>query len=345
MLPKSNLTTLCYMEKDGSYLMMHRVKKEQDVNKDKWIGVGGHFEPGESPEECLLREVKEETGLTLTSYRFRGLITFLSDRWQPEYMCLYTADGFEGELTSCLEGNLEWVKKEEVLNLNLWEGDRIFFDLLNEGAPFFSLKLRYEGDQLKEACLNGEELELLDELDENGAPTGRVGARYLMHKDGTIHATSHVWLIRPNEKSGYDVLLQKRSQGKDASPGCYDISCAGHVPSGSGYLESALRELAEELGIDAEEEDLEEIGIHDAADEEQFYGKPFINHEISRVYLYQKPVDAERLKLQKDEVESVMWMDFQELKERMKEGNLEHCLSDSEIELLEQAFQVKRGNA
>ena len=151
----SSLTTLCYIEKDDSYLMLHRVAKEHDINKDKWIGVGGHFEERESPEECLLREVKEETGYTLTSYQFRGLVTFLSDRWHPEYMCLYTADGFEGELAACDEGTLEWVPKKDIPSLNLWEGDKIFLSLLAQNEPFFSLKLSYEGDCLREAVLNG----------------------------------------------------------------------------------------------------------------------------------------------------------------------------------------------
>lgn len=157
---KSRLTTLCYLERDDQYLMLHRIVKKNDVNKDKWIGVGGHFEEGESPEECLLREVKEETGLTLTSYRFRGLITFISDRWVPEYMCLYTADGFEGQMTECQEGTLEWVPKKDLDSLNLWTGDRIFFRLLEEEAPFFSLKLCYTGDTLTQACFNGTELTL-----------------------------------------------------------------------------------------------------------------------------------------------------------------------------------------
>ena len=156
MREKSQLTTLCYIEKDGKYLMLHRVKKEKDVNKDKWIGIGGHFEEGESPEECLLREAKEETGLTLLSWQFRGIVTFISEGWPTEYMCLYTADAFEGELRECSEGTLEWVKKEELDKLNLWEGDRIFFGLLEENRPFFSLKLRYEGDNLAEWSLDGE---------------------------------------------------------------------------------------------------------------------------------------------------------------------------------------------
>lgn len=159
-MEKSVLTTLCYIEKDDSYLMLHRIKKEHDISKDKWIGVGGHFEADESPEECLLREVKEETGLTLTSWRFRGLITFQTDFWNTEYMCLYTADGYEGELLDCDEGVLEWVKKSEVLNLPIWEGDKIFFELLQAEKPFFSLKLRYEGNTLAEAVLDGKQMKV-----------------------------------------------------------------------------------------------------------------------------------------------------------------------------------------
>lgn len=159
-MQKSPLTTLCYIEKDNSYLMLHRVKKQKDVNKDKWIGIGGHFETGESPEECLLREVKEETGLTLTGFSFRGIVTFSALGWPTEYMCLYTADEFEGTLTECDEGTLEWVEKERLMSLNLWEGDKIFFRLLMEDASFFSLKLSYDGDVLTEAVLNGTTMEL-----------------------------------------------------------------------------------------------------------------------------------------------------------------------------------------
>lgn len=154
-MSKSQLTTLCYIEKEDAYLMLHRVKKKNDINKDKWVGIGGHFEMGESPEECLLREVKEETGLTLISWKFRGIITFISDAWQPEYMCLYTSDDFRGDLISCDEGELEWVKKKDLKNLKLWEGDLLFFKLLEEQAPFFSLKLRYKGEELVECVLNG----------------------------------------------------------------------------------------------------------------------------------------------------------------------------------------------
>ena len=155
---RSKRTTLCYIEKGDSYLMLHRVSKKHDVNKDKWIGIGGHFEENESPEECLLREAKEETGLTLTSWKFRGIVTFISEGWNTEYMCLYTADGYEGEIIPCNEGVLEWIRKEDLLKLNLWEGDKIFLKLLQENAPFFSLKLAYKGDVLTEAVLDGKKL-------------------------------------------------------------------------------------------------------------------------------------------------------------------------------------------
>lgn len=144
------LTTLCYIENNNKYLMLHRTKKEHDFNKDKWIGVGGKFEPDETPEECLLREVREETGLTLLSYRLRGIITFLSDKYETEYMYLYTADKYEGVLADCDEGELVWVEKEKVTDLTLWQGDKKFLDLMQSCDDFFSMKLRYEGDELVE---------------------------------------------------------------------------------------------------------------------------------------------------------------------------------------------------
>lgn len=155
----TSLSTLCYIERDGKYLMLHRIKKKNDVNKDKWIGVGGHFEADETPEECVVREVKEETGYTLTSYKYRGLVTFISGNGVTEYMSLFTADGFEGEEIQCNEGALEWVDKDKVNDLNIWEGDKIFFTLLNQGGPFFSLKLVYDGgDKLVEVALDGKQL-------------------------------------------------------------------------------------------------------------------------------------------------------------------------------------------
>ena len=152
---KMQITTLCYIEQDGKYLMLHRTKKKHDINENKWIGVGGHAEGTEGPEDCLLREVKEETGLTLTDYRFRGIVTFASEGYQTEYMCLYTADGFTGELITCNEGDLVWVSKEEVPKLPTWEGDAIFLKLLLEDEErFFTLRLVYEGDKLVEKSVH-----------------------------------------------------------------------------------------------------------------------------------------------------------------------------------------------
>lgn len=152
------MTTLCYIEKENKYLMLHRVSKKNDINKDKWIGVGGHFEERESPEDCLLREVREETGLTLTKYRFRGIVTFNADNYETEFMCLYTASEYQGNLIECDEGNLKWIEKDKLSELNLWEGDKIFLKLISEDRPFFSLKLCYKGDTLTEAVLDGKNL-------------------------------------------------------------------------------------------------------------------------------------------------------------------------------------------
>lgn len=151
-------STLCYLEREGQVLMLFRDKKKNDGNRGKWIGVGGKLKESESPDECLLREVKEETGLTLTSYALRGIVTFVSDLWETEQMYLFTADGFTGTLTECEEGTLAWKKKEELPDLPMWEGDRLFLDLLREGAPFFLMKLVYRGDRLVEARLNGKEI-------------------------------------------------------------------------------------------------------------------------------------------------------------------------------------------
>ena len=141
-------TTLCYIEKNGAYLMLHRTKKENDENKDKWIGVGGKFEFGESPHECVKREALEETGLTLIDPQYRGIVTFVSDEWGCEYMHLFTCRDFSGELKVCDEGELEWIKKEDLKRLTVWEGDKIFLDLLDKRSDFFSLKLVYEGEKL-----------------------------------------------------------------------------------------------------------------------------------------------------------------------------------------------------
>lgn len=330
------LSTLCYIEQDQKYLMLHRTVKKNDVNKDKWIGVGGHFEADESPEECLLREVWEETGYTLTSYRFRGLVTFVSGTGVTEYMSLFTADGFVGEPIACNEGELEWVDKDEVLKLNIWEGDKIFFRLLDDEEAFFSLKLVYDGkDTLVSASLNGTSMELFDVLTREGEKTGIVRERGVAHRDGSPHATSHIWVVRKNVEGGYDILLQKRSACKDSYPGHYDISSAGHVAAGGSYLESAVRELREELGIEAEAKDLHYVGIHRGEFEEEFYGKRFHDYEISQVYVYDQPLKDGDLHLQEEEVEHVRWMGLEECKKHVAEKTIPTCIYLDELEMLE----------
>lgn len=148
-------TTLCHLEKDGKYLMLHRIKKENDLNKDKWVGIGGKFEDKESPEQCNAREVLEETGLIVHSAKYRGIVTFVSDKWETEYMHIFTSNDFSGEITECNEGKLEWIDKNELLNLNIWEGDKIFLKLISSPfTPFFSLRLEYIGDKLISAILD-----------------------------------------------------------------------------------------------------------------------------------------------------------------------------------------------
>lgn len=147
-------TTTCYIEEDGKYLMLHRVKKKNDMNKGKWIGVGGKFEEGESPEECLIREVKEETGLNLNSYELKCIVTYVSNRYESEQMYVFTSSDFNGKLIECNEGNLEWIDKDKILNLNIWEGDKLFIDKIQKGDKFFTLKVEYEGDKLIDYKLN-----------------------------------------------------------------------------------------------------------------------------------------------------------------------------------------------
>ena len=140
--------TLCYIEQNGKYLMLHRTKKENDLNKDKWIGVGGKFEDKESPEECVIRETKEETGLTLKTCKLRCIVTFVSNIWETEYMYVFTSDDFEGNITECKEGELEWVDKDKIGTLELWKGDKIFLDRIKNDSPFFTAKIEYDGDKL-----------------------------------------------------------------------------------------------------------------------------------------------------------------------------------------------------
>lgn len=328
------LSTLCYMEKDGAYLMLHRTVKKNDVNKDKWIGVGGHFEADESPEECLLREVREETGYTLTSWRFRGIVTFVSGDGVTEYMHLFTADEFEGQPSACDEGELEWVDIERVWSLNIWEGDKIFFRLIDEDAPFFSLKLEYDGKGgLVSAALNGKPMELFDILNEDGTKSGLVRERGVAHREGSLHATVHTWIVR-RRADRWEVLLQKRSEAKDSNPGCYDISSAGHLTSGDIPVEGALRELQEELGITLPPEALHFVGQHRGAYEAPFHGRLFRDNELSHVYVVTKTVEETDLILQEEEVESVLWMDYEACRAGILDGTIPNCIYPDEFDMV-----------
>lgn len=352
------MTTLCYIEQEGKYLMLHRVKKERDINKDKWIGIGGHFEGTESPEDCLLREVREETGLTLTRYRFRGIVTFLCGDCF-EYMCLYTADGFTGELEECDEGTLEWVEKEKVYGLDLWAGDKLFFRLLEEDRPFFSLKLTYKEDgTLLEAVLDGKKMELLDVLldtpDEGmgdgevypiGAPETKpesasfevleVQERDTVHFLGLLHATVHMWVVRRDMSGGWEVLCQKRSMVKDSNPGCWDISSAGHMDTGDTREEAAVRELYEELGITAKPEELEYIGYTRRKTMKPFQTGMLCDNQISYVHVYRGEVDTDILRLQYGEVDEVSWIMLDEVIRRtLEDPGFKQCFNPKELFML-----------
>lgn len=336
------LSTLCYIERDGQYLMLHRVVKKNDVNKDKWIGVGGHFEEEESPEECLLREVWEETGYTLTDYRFRGIVTFVSGDGVTEYMHLFTATDFTGTPIPCNEGVLEWVPIEKVWDLNLWEGDKIFFRLLDENVPFFSLKLTYNGHGiLQEAILNGKPLELFEIVDQGGKSTGIVRERGVAHCCGSPHKTVHTWLARKTADGGCQLLLQKRSKEKDAWPGCYDISSAGHISVGEEPLTTALRELQEELGITVNANQLLFLGNCLRERKAIFHGRPFHDCEYSTVFLCFLSPEQETFSLQPEEVEDVLWVDVNDFRQLLQNPDLPHCIDDeNELSMLLSALNA-----
>lgn len=326
------MSTLCYIQRDGKYLMLHRTVKKHDVNKDKWIGVGGHFEADESPEECLLREVKEETGYTLRSWKFRGIVTFISGDGVTEYMHLFTSDDFTGTPIACDEGDLEWVDIDDVWGLNIWEGDKIFFRLIDEEIPFFSLKLIYDGhSNLVNARLNGRDMELLDIINEDGSKTGVVKERGVVHREGAMHETAHVWIMQQNDYGTFDVLLQLRSLDKETNPGCYDSSAAGHIPSGEKPDEAALRELDEEIGLFATPEDIVEIGSHHAEYNTVYFGKPYRDNELIHVYVYRGEVDISDLALRAGEVDAVEWMDFDECSEAVQFNTMQHCIDIKEL--------------
>jgi 8-oxo-dGTP diphosphatase len=353
------LTTLCYLVKDGKALMLHRVVKKNDVNKDKWIGVGGHFEDGESPEDCAKREIYEETGLTAEAMTLNGIVTFDSAKQDhTEYMFLYTVTEWTGTAHECDEGVLEWIDFDRIRNMNLWEGDRIFLKLLDEGHPFFSLKLVYdEKDVLRGAVLDGRQMELFDILNSDGTLAGYTRERSIAHEMGSLHGTVHIWIARDTKKenkgdkednevkeaagTGWQLLLQKRAADKDSYPGCMDISSAGHIKAGDGVEETLLREFREEMGISASAEDFTYVGDHLSYHESVFYGKPFRDHELSHIFVYRLSdrIDAEKLRLQKEEIESVSWIDFDELEQRMKDGTIQTCIDPDELSILKEFLE------
>ena len=270
-------TTLCYIENpQGEYLMLHRVKKENDLNHDKWIGVGGKCEEDESPEECVCRETLEETGLTLTDYRYRGVVTFVSDRWEGEYMHLFTATGWTGTVQECNEGVLEWLHKDALAALPQWAGDKIFLDLIRRpDTPFFSLKLQYQGETLVYAALDGKELarqglavpvcpEQLGGLPTPRAPSERQGERVVSSLGADVTAQYRRGAeeaLRLAELYGCTTAVLKERSPSCGSGAIYDGTFTGTVTEGWGTAaallrrhgvrvlgESQLASLLEELG-------------------------------------------------------------------------------------------------
>lgn len=332
-------TTLCYIEKNDSYLMLHRTKKKQDGSFEKWLGVGGKLENGETPEECILREVKEETGYTLTDYGFRGKVYFYSDTWEDEIMYLYTATEFTGEEILCNEGELVWVKKSEVCSLNIWEGDRLFLNRLMEDDSYFELELRYAGDNL---VSHKWLMEIFDVVDEEGNPTGETVDRKTAHREGIRHRTSHIWILR--ESNGrIEILLQKRSRNKDSHPGCYDISSAGHIHAGCDFKESALRELHEELGVTAKVNDLTYVGKINTYRETMPHGIVFKDNQVSAVFVLWCNKEISEFNLQEEEVESVEWFELEDCINKVRDNLFQHCMRLYELEMVKAAIEQNGG--
>lgn len=330
----TGLSTLCYIEKNGKYLMLHRTVKKNDVNREKWIGVGGHFEQDESPEECLLREVREETGYTLTSWRYRGIVTFVSGDGVTEYMSLFTADGFEGEPIPCDEGELAWVDIEDVWKLNIWEGDKIFFRLIDEEHPFFSLKLTYDGSgHLIAAALDGKPMELFDILNPDGSRTGLTRERGVALREGSLHAAAHIWVLRPGI-SGRTELLLRKPDG-NFRPGTYDISAASHLAVGESAPKAAIRKLSETLGIETTPGCLRFIGTYHSVSENIYYGKHFRDNELRSVYLYTESADLPPITQGSSESKEILWMDLQAFLHGVREGSFPTCINADELRMLE----------
>ena len=238
-----------------------------------------------------------------------------------------------------MRGLWNGVPKDEVLNLNIWEGDKIFFRLLNEDATFFSMKLSYEGDRLVFASLDGKELELLDVVDEAGNPTGVARERALVHQNGDWHRTCHIWAARKDEEGEWEVMLQKRSPAKETYPGCYDCSAAGHVKAGGTCLDGAVRELKEELGITR----YLRVPFGEIREDSQheFHGSRLLERELITVYLYRVYGPAPEITLQEEEVESVCWMKLDQCFSLVRSGELPNCLDLRELEALKNFLDAK----
>ena len=326
--------TLCYLERDGRYLMMLRNRKPNDPNEGKWIGVGGKREAGESPEDCAKREIFEETGLRATELTHWGDVYFISDVWEEEIMRLFLVTEWEGKTDGttpdCDEGELHWIEKDRIFDLNLWDGDRIFLKYLITGRRFDTMTLTYRGERLCGCSMDGEETELIDVYNEDGSTAGYVASRDYVHWKGLWHATVHTWIVRQGDGGRPELLLQLRAAGKRLYPSCWDISSAGHIPAGEDAVQGAIRELREELGITVPPEELAYVGTlvmtYDDDDDGGYHDR-----EHCRIYILHSQADISEMTLQASEVERVMWMGFDEIPDAMASDNFKHCLFAEEL--------------
>ena len=328
--------TLCYLERNGQYLMLLRNKKSNDPNEGKWIGVGGKPEQGETPEECAKREILEETGLRAAALHPCGDVFFYSDVWEDEIMHLYLVDDFSGELNAeCDEGELCWIDKERIFDLNLWDGDRIFLQYMMNGRRFDRMELTYTGERLCSCTVDGTAVELLDVCHEDGSPAGYVASRDYVHWKGLWHTTVHIWVVEKDEEGSPSLLLQLRSADRRLYPSCWDISSAGHIPAGEDALHGAVREVGEELGLRIRPEDLAYIGTMKMTYDDD-YDEGYHDREYCRLYLLRREVDVSSMNLQEAEVEQVMTMRYDDIVKAVGDGSLHHCLKMEELEFLRQ---------
>lgn len=316
--------------------MMLRNKKRCDPNEGKWIGVGGKLEEGETPRQCAVREIKEETGLTALNLAERGVVHFNSDVWEDELMYLFTVTQFEGELTNCDDGELHWIDKSEIFNLNLWDGDRIFLTYLTEGAPFFDMVLNYTCERLCQCIVDGRELELFDIYNEDGTPANYVAERDFAHQNALWHSTARIWAVRPKGCGGWEILLQLRSANKKLHPSKYDASCAGHIATGEDILTGAVRELKEELGIKALPQDLEFAAAVKCVADFETNGEPYHDREHCNIFIYRSDICNEDIKLQQSEVDGIMWKDLDQCITALQNDEFPNCINIKELQLIAQ---------